>query len=73
MKPMFQKRHYEAIALTAQDTVKYRTASQKEVIGVHKLLHELARSFQRDNPQFDAQRFLNACEPGANVRARGTS
>ena len=27
--------------------------------------------FRDDNPRFDEARFRTACEPGANVRARG--
>jgi hypothetical protein len=73
MKPLFQKRHYEAIALVAQDTIKFELANPQELNGAYKLLRELARSFKRDNLLFNTERFLGACQPGANVRARGTS
>ena len=69
----FNKRHYEAIAQAIQST---------KVIGAVKpidLTREdqwyvdfaaLATMFDRDNSLFDKVRFLHACLPGSNVKAK---
>ena len=67
----FGKRHYEAIALAVQDTLKYGLEDPEEQgSGVRALAGGLAEMFARDNPQFKPDRFLRACVPGANVKAR---
>ena len=66
----FGKRHYEAIALAVQDTLKFATDTEEEKVGVRELAGGLAEMFARDNPQFKPDRFLRACVPGANVKAR---
>ena len=66
--PRFSKRHYEAIALALQDArlhLRCDAINQQECV-----LRMLADMFAADNSQFKRQRFINACEPGANVRAR---
>ena len=69
----FNKRHYEAIALVCQDYRRHaehfntranRLAWQYEIEG------RLADMFQADNPQFVRNRFLHACQPGNNVKAK---
>lgn len=56
MKPMFQKRHYQKVAQLLQQEPQLTA----EI---------LAQMFAQDNPKFDRQRFITACQPGANVKA----
>ena len=66
---MFSKRHYEAIALVMQE-------AREDYPNVHapehwlKIVRRLGDLFARDNAAFNHDRFIAACEPGANVRAR---
>lgn len=66
---MFAKRHYEAIAEAIQETIRGCNSSDQVAIA-WRTAGEIARVFSRDNGRFDRERFLRACEPGANVRAR---
>src|SRR5690349_16188875 len=73
----FQKRHYEAIAQALQqaysDALARNPKGDNAAIAAHgvSLAREaLADMFQRDNGMLKRSRFANACEPGANVRAR---
>lgn len=69
---MFSKKHYEAIAQRLQGThpsVVYASDLEVEAQWERDCL-VLASLFRQDNPNFDVDRFLQACEPGANVRAR---
>ena len=64
----FAKRHYEAIALAMQSAhVIGNPAKRNQWESVR---NELADMFAGDNGQFKRDRFMWACEPGANVRAR---
>ena len=66
--PRFSKRHYEAIALALQGArfhLRCDAINQQECV-----LTMLADMFAADNTQFKRERFINACQPGANVRAR---
>jgi hypothetical protein len=64
---MFNKRHYEAIAQTIQSIPHFaaslRTAQESTAATFADML-------QHDNPRFDRSRFLHACKPGSNVKAR---
>ena len=67
---MFCKRHYEAVAEVMQEAwaKAEQDADRQAQCGlIERLLSEM---FHRDNPQFNRTRFLHACVPGANVRAR---
>ena len=65
----FAKRHYEAIATAMQEAM--RVASMPgDVHCVRMVIEELADLFASDNGMFKRERFVRACEPGANVRAR---
>jgi hypothetical protein len=66
----FAKRHYEAIATAMQEAIKFDATCSSEVAGIYKAINALADTFARDNGQFKRDRFIRACEPGANVRAR---
>jgi hypothetical protein len=64
----FGKRHYEAIAEAMQIArfhLRCDALNQQACV-----IKQLADLFADDNPQFQRERFTNACQPGANVRAR---
>jgi hypothetical protein len=65
----FAKRHYETIATAIQESIQGCNSSE-QVAAVWRTANELARAFQNDNHLFNRERFLRACEPGANVRAK---
>jgi len=64
----FQKRHYEAIASVMQECRMHIRCDGIEQMQC--VVKYLADFFARDNGQFQRERFLRVCEPGANVRAR---
>jgi hypothetical protein len=64
----FAKRHYEAIALAMQHAHVLGNPVQRNQW--ESVRNELANMFASDNGQFKRDRFMYACEPGANVRAR---
>ena len=68
-KTKFAKRHYECIALAMQDACPLWDAPERrnQWESVRNSLMDL---FARDNGEFKRDRFMWACEPGANVRAR---
>lgn len=69
--PKFSKRHYEAIAEAMQEA--YREAGNTvglKQFGVSGAVENLADTLARDNGKFNRERFVRACQPGANVRAR---
>jgi hypothetical protein len=69
---MFQKRHYETIALVMQGSHPGEGLSHdnRAVVQWLEQIRDLAEMFERDNKGFDIIRFMKACKPGANVRAR---
>ena len=55
--PVFQHRHYKALAKIIADMKRYDGASID-----HNLLRErIADAMARDNPRFDHGRFFDAC------------
>jgi hypothetical protein len=68
----FAKRHYEAIATTMQNAHPGLGLSDdnRAVTQWSETVKDLAEMFERDNSAFDIIRFVHACRPGANVRAR---
>jgi hypothetical protein len=72
----FHKRHYEAIALAMQHACPVALlgrSSNADPIRRNQwesVRNELTDMFARDNSEFKRDRFMYACEPGANVRAR---
>ena len=66
----FAKRHYEAIALAMQDAcpAPHWDANKRAQWDVD--VSRLADVFARDNGQFKRDRFIAACQPGSNVKAR---
>jgi hypothetical protein len=67
MRNSFAKRHYEAIAQAMQEARRHANGSNDPIAVV---VDELADAFASDNGMFKRERFVRACEPGANVRAR---
>jgi len=67
--PHFYKRHYEAIALAMQ-SAKNEAFSDGQDEMVDHVIKLLADRLASDNCNFQRNRFIGACEPGANVRAR---
>lgn len=69
MSSKFSKRHSEAIALAMQAAHPFTGTPE-----VHDQWAEcclaLADMLGRDNGSFKRERFLRACVPGANVKAR---
>jgi hypothetical protein len=68
----FAKRHYEAIALAIQEA-RFHSLAKDEFTAtdaINAVIAELSRTFAADNGMFKRDRFVSACEPGANVRAR---
>jgi hypothetical protein len=63
----FQARHFQAVAIAMQKTKPedFVALTQWEVTR-----DALADVFALGNGKFDRDRFVHACEPGANVRAR---
>ena len=71
----FAKRHYECIALAMQEAAKCNGGNSLQwsdgfAAGLIAIRNELADVFARDNGMFKRERFIAACVPGANVRAR---
>lgn len=68
----FTKRDYEAIAQVMQDAHPGAALSKdnRAVIQWSETVKDFAEMLERDNSSFDIIRFVRACQPGANVRAR---
>jgi hypothetical protein len=66
----FAKRHYEAIALVMQSTYSDDSGDGGGADVWANIVDELATMFAHDNQMFCQVRFVSACVPGANVRAR---
>ena len=65
---IFAKRHYEVIATVMQQC--YSEEDPDNTIWWWKLAQTLANAFKDDNERFDVDRWIAACQPGANVRVR---
>lgn len=70
MTTMFAKRHYETIAQVMQSTAPSPNTQAEAMRQWEIMRDELADTFSGDNGMFKRDRFIRACEPGANVRAR---
>ena len=70
----FNKRHYEAIATVLQaaknDPVMVHETDKPTVSHWDLLIERFADALARDNHLFDRSRFVLACKPGSNVKAR---
>lgn len=69
---MFAKRHYESIARTMQNAHPGTGLSNdnRAVTQWSETVKDFAEMLERDNPKFCIVRFVKACQPGANVKAR---
>lgn len=75
MAAKFRKRHYQKIAETIQNLVlsddEHDALGLAEVERVRQsIASAFADMFKADNAAFQHGRFMGACEPGANVKAR---
>ena len=72
MASMFNKRHYEAIATTMQWAHPRGDEPSLDILSLQWRLtvEEFSNMFGADNRLFKRKRFEQACEPGANVKAR---
>lgn len=61
------KKDYESAARIIQTVAADATAVGQRTI----VLSAFVNFFRNDNPDFDEARFRRACQPGANVKARG--
>jgi hypothetical protein len=75
MTTKFCKRHYECIAKVVQDLCL--SHDEHDVCGLQdieclrqSIASDFAAMFKADNAAFQRERFLRACQPGSNVRAR---
>jgi hypothetical protein len=71
----FCKRHYEAIATVIQNLVLSDDEHDEEGLAElearrQAIAGEFADLFAGDSGGFKRERFMRACVPGANVRAR---
>lgn len=63
------KKHFQALA-EAMQNAKRQIADGSNTDPMQIVTEEIARACKRFNPAFDTQRFMTACIPGNNVRAR---
>ena len=73
--PHFNRRHYEALATVIQGlALSHNELSNDELDELVNVRQGIASDFAnmlgKDNPRFDRARFIRACIPGNNVRAR---
>lgn len=61
--PTFQRRHYEALATLLGDA--YRTANETQVKGLIWIEANVQQMLEKDNPAFDAERFIKAVKIAA--------
>lgn len=59
--PIFQHRHYRVIAAAFSKVKPGDSASINEIAQHTAGSKEMARLFAADNPRFDRERFLEAC------------
>ena len=55
---IFRKAHYIIIADAIKRVIEQGTEHQAQ-----RLLHELIEDFGKDNPNFNATKFIKACQP----------
>lgn len=73
MTSKFAKRHYEFIAQVMQASHPRSCGLDADICALaqwDKVVREFAISLCVDNSSFNRERFVAACQPGANVRAR---
>jgi len=72
MTSMFKQRHFNALATMMQDAHPGTGLSKdnRAVMQWQYIRTRMADLFKRDNHNFMYDRFIGACEPGANVRAK---
>jgi hypothetical protein len=66
---IFAKRHYESVALAMQKTYP-GSRDPGGLLAWNDVRAVMSDTFKADNYKFDRERFLWACIPGRNARAR---
>ena len=66
---MFSKLHYEQVAKVMQDTCPLKTDESAKIQWT-VMVSAFASMFEDDNDNFDKSRFVYACKPGSNVKAK---
>jgi hypothetical protein len=75
--PKFNRLHYNFVAKRIReifpmgDTEEDRVYGTVERVTLSKLAINFAKAFQKDDPDFDAVKFLNACSPDTGVYPLG--
>lgn len=69
-KPMFQKRHYEAIASVLFQAIPQHTDDDSSRWQREHIIELLAQMFRADNPDFKSGRFRLACQDGQVTKRR---
>jgi hypothetical protein len=75
MAARFHKKHYECIAQVVQDLcLSHDELNECQLQDIEHLRQSIASEFatmlKADSAAFQRERFLRACQPGSNVRAR---
>lgn len=65
--PAMHRSHFELIAETIQELERDAIVSPEQR---ERIAEAFGRELRRTNGGFRSERFLRACVPGANVRAR---
>jgi hypothetical protein len=69
-RPKFTKQHHEAIAMVMQHTHPSEEQVEYDYLLYQweMVVNELARTFASDDATFKRVWFINACDPGSNVK-----
>ncbi len=61
--PMFQRRHYEAVAAIFREQESYYARESNEHAALRAIIGGFSIQFKNDNPNFDIARFEKAALP----------
>jgi hypothetical protein len=68
MKPIFQQRHYEALAQIMQDVIPAATnKAETRAEYRERVIRAMCEAFKVDNEHFKEDRFRCACVPGSDL------
>lgn len=67
-KPLFEKRHYEAVAEVMNRSAPSMDDYHTALIYWHLTLERLERLFEKDNPNFNCTKFREACNVAVRDR-----
>jgi hypothetical protein len=72
-RPMFQQRHYEVIANTLPEEFRLINSTDRERELWHKIVDDLCRVFQEDNPKFNEAKFREVLRSNGNRKVNWTT